>query len=306
MKKILLLITILVFIDLSAQLTINTGKNIYYQAKVELEDGTTKEGYILNFDDKSALYYNTSDYQMLFGSPENNNGLTKEFYTFKKDEKNDDEKILISDIKRITVEEPEFYSNKPNSIVYEKVKIAKPTNDLEIDEKESPVLLPVYYSNAKLTVYNFTELICKGNSANSCSIKGYNYYFLPKGTDYAIKPFEITAGTMFTMKKIGPKIYTSFEFMGKNCPLYLEHLKGRKSKYDESFGNKANKEFNNSFKVKQAEYGDDLKKAKKAMPKEDFAKYEIDKKVQHVEEQNKMFFDALFNEEVIDYINSCE
>lgn len=306
MKKILFLITIFVFQNLCAQLTINIGKNVYYQAKIELEDGTMKEGYILNFDDKSALYYNTSDFQLLFGSPENNSGLSKEFYTFKKNEEDDDEKIPISEIKRITVEEPEFYSGKLNSTVYEKVKIAKPTNDLEINKKEKSVLLPIYYSNAKLTVYNFTELLCKNNSRGSCNIKGYNYYFLPTNAEYAIKPFEITAGTMFTMKKIGPKIYSSFEFMGRDCPLYLEHLKGRRSKYDEAFGKTVNKEFNKSLKVKQAEYGEDLKKAKKSMSKEDFVKYEFDRKSKLEEEQNKMFFDSLFNEEVMDYINSCE
>ncbi len=271
-----------------------------------MEDGTSKTGFVLSFDDKTSFYYNNSDYQILFGSPENNSGLAKEFYYFKKDEKSEDEKIKLIDIKRITVEQPELYSGKIKTNVYEKVKIAKPNNDLTLDFKEKPILLPIFFSNEKLTIYNFTEMLCKGNSINSCSIKGYNYYFLPKNAEYAVKPFEITAGTIFSMKKIGPKIYKSFEFMGKECPIYLEHLSNRKSKYDESFCNSVNKEFNNTFKANQAKYDDDLKKAKKSMSNDDFTKYEIDKKIERIDESNKMFYNAIFNDEIVDYINSCE
>ncbi|SMC84280.1 hypothetical protein [Moheibacter sediminis] len=291
---------------LNAQLTLNVGKNAYYKTLIELEDGTVREGFVLSFDDKSAFYYDTSEIKLLFGSPENNMNLAREYYTFKKDKDSKDEKISIAQIKRITVDEPEFYSNEVKSVTYEKVKITKPNNDLKMDFKENPVLLPVYFSNSKLSIYNFTELVCSGKSASSCNVKGYNYYFLPKGTEYAVKPFEITLGSIFSLKKIGPKIYTALEYMGKNCPLYLSHLAERKSKYDESFVSIANKEFTNSFKVKQEEYKQDLKKAKKSMSKEDFKKYEIDKKSQQNNEQNDMFYNGIFNEEVIDYINSCE
>lgn len=306
MKLKLFFLILLGFNFLNAQLTLNVGKNVYYKTLIELEDGTVREGFVLSFDDKSAFYYDTSEIQLLFGSPENNMNLSKEYYSFKKDKDSKDEKISLAQIKRITVDEPEFYSNEVKSVTYEKVKITKPNNDLKMDFKENPVLLPVYFSNSKLTIYNFTELACSGKSVSSCNVKGYNYYFLPKGTEYAVKPFEITLGSIFSLKKIGPKIYTALEYMGKNCPLYLSHLAERKSKYDESFVSTANKEYTNSFKVKQEEYKQDLKKAKKSMSKEDFKKYEIDKKSQQNNEQNDIFYNGIFNEEVIDYINSCE
>src|SRR5690554_5697754 len=78
MKKTLLFITILCIQFLCGQFVLNFDNNIYYKAKVELEDGSVKEGYVLSFDDKTAFYYNTSEYQLLFGSPENNNGLIEE------------------------------------------------------------------------------------------------------------------------------------------------------------------------------------------------------------------------------------
>lgn len=306
MKKLFLLILIVLSINAFSQFVLNIDKNIYYKAKIELENGEVKDGYVLSFDDKSAFYYNTAEYQLLFSSPESNGNLNKEHYVYKADKDAKDEKIALKDIKRISVDETHTISGEIETVVYEKVKIVKPTNDLTLDFKENTVLLPVFFSNGKITVYSFTELICNNNSASSCGIKGYNYYFLPKGADYAVKPFEITAATIFSIKKIGPKIHTGLAYMGKDCPLYLEHLESRKSKYGESYGGEAGREYNKANKAKMDEYKADLKKAKKSMSKEDFRQYEIDKKFEQIQEQNKQFYNAMFNEEVMDYINSCE
>lgn len=307
MKKYLfILIGFWVFQNLSAQFVLNLGKNVYYKANVEMEDGTTKNGYILSFDDKRAYYLDVSQYELLFASPEHNNGFTKDYYYFRENEKGDDEKLKFEEIKRMTVEEVQLSSNKVESIVYEKVKIAKPTNDLKMDFWENEVLLPIFYSNGKMKIYSYKQLQCQGKSISSCNVAGYNYYFKPNDAEYAVKPFEITAATIFSLKKIGPKIYTAFEYMGKDCTLYLEHLTARKSKYGESFSSSANKEYSEIFKKEQDAYKEDLKKAKKEMSKEDFQKYEIDKKYEQINRQYSEFYNAIFNDEVVDYINSCE
>jgi len=306
MKHIFLLIGFLTAQNLSAQFVLNLGKNVYYKATVELEDGTMKNGYVLNFDDKKAYYFDISQYEQLFASPEHNNNLTKEYYTFRENEKAKDEKIKMTDIKKITLEEPNSITGEIEIKGYEKRKIAKPTKDLEIDLWEKEVLLPVMYKNSKLTIYQDTEIKCMNKSVSSCYASGYNYYFLPKGAEYAVKPFEITPTTIFSIKTIGPKIYAGLEYMGKDCPLYLEHLASRKSNYSENYSSFASDEYTKAYKAGMDEYKADLKKAKKSMSKEDFKKYEIDKKFEQLQQQNEQFYNAMFNEEVMDYINSCE
>src|SRR5690606_32951959 len=157
---------------------LNLGKNIYNKAKIELEDGTIKEGYVLSFDDKNAYYFDTSQYEQLFASPEHNNNLTKEYYTFRENEKAKDQKINMSDIKKISLEEPNPITGEVETHDYEKVKIAKPNNDLEMKFWDNEVLLPLFYSNAKIKIYNFSEIKCANRSVNSCNVSGYDYYFL--------------------------------------------------------------------------------------------------------------------------------
>jgi hypothetical protein len=306
MKHLFLIIGFLAVQTLSAQLILNLGKNVYYKAKVELEDGTIKDGYILKFDDRDVFYYNYAAYESLFASPEHVDGLTRNDYVFRNDAKGKDENLKMNDIKRITVEKPFLTTDEIDVQVYEKVKIAKPNNDLGIDVWENEVLLPVQYSNSKITIYNYTKVTCTGNALKSCFASGYNYYFLPTGAEYAVKPFEITASTIFSIKKIGPKVFASLEYMGQNCPTYLEHLASRKSKYTEDFGGDLSKEYNKIYKEEIAAYKDDLKKARKSMSKEAYKNYEIEQKRKQISEQNERFYNAMFNEEIIDYINSCE
>lgn len=289
------------------QFTLNLGKNIYHKALIELEDGTEKSGFVLSFDDRNVVYLSeVKHYQNLFGSPEFTNGLTKEFYDFRKDEASKDEKIPLNSIKKITVEEKNSISNQVETEVYEKVNIIKPTNDLTMEVRETPVLLPVYFSNSKLTIYNFTEILCSGNSITKCNIKGYNYYFKPKNSEVAVKPFEITIGSVFNLKKLGPKMYLGLEYMGKDCPAYLGKLASNKEKYQEDFASVANKEYSQSFKEAVDKVNADLKAAKKSMSKEDYKQYEIEVKLKQFKEQDEMFYEALFNEEVMNFINSCE
>lgn len=212
----------------------------------------------MSFDDKKMISLSAvNEYQTLFGSSEFNNSLTKEFYNFRKNDKANDEKIALIDIKTISVESESNVTNEIEKSVYEKVLIAKPTNDLKIEQKISPVLLSVFYSNSKLKIYNFTEILCQGNSILKCKIKGYNYYLKLTNQQLAYKPFEITAGTIF---------------------------------------NHVYPEFSEALKISQEKFDEELKNAKKSMPKD---------QVKQFKEQDEIFYNAMFNEEVMDYINSC-
>src|SRR5690606_40552185 len=98
-KNILLLLTFLVSMNASAQLTLNFGKNVYYKAEVELEDGTIKSGYVLDFQNKPVISNQMVNMLSAFNTKERNLGLANRFYHFRKDKNAKDEKIPISDIR---------------------------------------------------------------------------------------------------------------------------------------------------------------------------------------------------------------
>lgn len=56
-------------------------------------------------------------------------------------------------------------------------------------------------------------------------------------------------------------------------------------------------EFSEALKISQEKFDEELKNAKKSMPKD---------QVKQFKEQDEIFYNAMFNEEVMDYINSCE
>ena len=63
------------------------------------------------------------------------------------------------------------------------------------------------------------------------------------------------------------------------------------------FFNHVYPEFSEALKISQEKFDEELKNAKKSMPKDQVKKFK---------EQDEIFYNAMFNEEVMDYINSCE
>jgi len=304
MKK-LFIVSLLMIVQFSfGQLYFNLAKNIYYPCVIELEDGTEKTGFVLDFRDKSFITMAPSE-ERIFKSREDFNDLTLKNYFFRPNENAKDEKIPIESIKRISLEKNNFISGEPQQMVYEKVMIAKPKNNLEFKYIKDPIMLPVSFSNAKMTVYSFNEVLCVSD-VKSCRNLSYNYYFKVRDSDYAVKPVDLSGASLFAMGKIGPKIHSSFQFFGKDCPAYLQGLNQRK----ESFNNKVSLSKDNPFNkgVKQGKelFKQKSKEAKATMPKDEFKEYLVELKIQQLNNESDLFYQHLFEEEVIEYINSCE
>lgn len=312
MKAILLIVTILSFQFLNAQFIINIGKNNYYESKVFLEDGTVKEGYLLEFGDKKVMNFAPILIANSFASSETRFGLSDKYFYFRKTEKSDEEKIPFTDIKRIERKEFKPKSDEFQIVAYEKLKLIMYDNKLKKDMEVPEFMAPVKFTNGKISVFGFIESQCTGNGYNSCNVAGIHYYFKRTDRLEGVKPTNFTYGNFLTITKLTDKYYLSFELLGENCPQFLKYLKAEEAKNREGFQHKFvdlvkkiyRKELTDTYKD---EYKAKLKKAKKEMKKDAYEKYEAEIYQDYVNDSGDLFYDELFNEMVIQYINSsCE
>ncbi len=300
----------LFFQIISAQLLINFGGNHYYQSKIYLEDGTVKEGYLLDFQDENVISFAPQKVIERFTTMENQLGFKNEFYYFRTSEKGKDEKISIVDIKKIDLKIINSKTKFERIDSYEKVNLARVTNDLEIQSVNEYVLLPLYFSNSKITIYANTINGCDDLSSLNCRASiTHDFYFRKKGEEYAIKPLD---GNLFTIGKMEDKFYKSFEYFAKDCPEFLTYLSDLRVQAKSQAPQKkymvmSGKQVKKMFHTKEYEsYEKDIKKMKKELSREEFKIYEIERKNQFFDALRSTFYEKTYNELIINFINSCE
>lgn len=310
MKHLFLLIGFVLFQNLSAQLLINFGGNQYYQAKIYLENGFEREGYILDFNDEKILSFTIQHDIKKLTTIENQRGLKNEFYYFRESEKGKDEKILLTDIKKIDFTTINSVTKKAKHHTFEKVNLARVNNDLEIQSENEYALLRLFFSNSKIAIYNYISNGCDDLSSLNCRMAiTHDFYFRKQGEEYAIKPIDIN---LFAIGKVEDKFYKSFEYFGKNCPKFLTHLNELKTIAQNQAPKKkymilSGKETKALFHTKEYDaYEKDIKKMKKKLDKEAFKIYKEERKEQFLNDVANAFYDKVYDELIMNYINSGE
>ena len=298
MKTYTFLLILILSQNLFGQIIFNFSKDKYYNAKVYLEDGTIKEGYLKDFNDENLVSFYPQKVAGAFASMEEQGGLSNDFYYFIADENSKEEKISIQEISSI-----ELSKQNPDTEDYQftldKVKLTTIDKDLNMVLNENYVLLPVYYSSGKLKIY--TIITNLGTSS-------FPYFYMKTpDEDYAVRIFKINMGDVFNLKMIGPKIYESLNYFGKNCEPFIEKLNSKKDFYYNDFTDYVKEKLNYKiFQEKSSLMEKDLKKAKKTMSKDDFKIYEAKRHKEYMDEKTQYFYDIIMDERVVDYINSCE
>lgn len=298
MKKFMLLFVLLIGQTIFSQIIFNFSKDRYYNAKVYLEDGSLKEGYLKDFNDENLVSFYPRKVAEAFASMEEKGGLSNDFYYFRSDENSEEEKISLQEISHI-----ELSKQNPDSEDYQftldKVKLATIDKDLNMALNTNYVLLPVYYSSGKLKIYTITTNMGTGSFPS--------FYMKSLDNERAVRIFKIGMGDVFNLKKIGPKIYESLFYFGKDCDAFIEKLTDEKDFYYNAFVDYAKQKLN--YKIFQEKWGlmeKDLKKAKKSMSKDDFKIYQAKKHKEYLDGKTQYFYDIIMNDRVVDYINSCE
>ncbi|MBA5628188.1 hypothetical protein [Moheibacter lacus] len=265
----------------------------------------------LDFDDKKVV---NSQPQLIaegFSSVETKLGLTNKFYYFKTSEKAEEEKILFSDLKRIERKEYLPGSKESHWVVYEKLKLIIFDNHLEKDLEVPEFFAPVRFTNGKINVFSFIESTCKSKNYSSCNISGLHFYFKPTDKNEGIKPTNFTFGNFFTISKLTEKYYLSFKLLGEDCPAFQKFVEQHESQ------NKANfqpdfvklvkkiyyKELTETYKD---DYKDQLKTAKKELKDDAYDQFEGELYQKYLNDSSELFYNELFDEMIVNYINSCE
>lgn len=311
MKKLISLAVIFCFQLLNAQFVINLGKNNYYESKVYLENGTEKQGYLLEFGDKKVVNFQPQLIAESFASSETRFGLSDKYFYFRENERGDDEKIPFADIRKIERKEFKPGSNEPHVVTYEKLKLITYDNSLKKDEEVPEFMAPVRFTNGKVSVFSFVESQCHGKDFSSCKVAALHYYFKPADREFGIKPTNFTFGNFLTISKLTDKYYLSFKLLGEDCPQFLQYVEEQEaahgSEFQPRFVKLVKKIYNkNLTETYKKEYKTRLKKAKKEMKKDAYRKFEAELYQKYIDDSARMFYDELFDEMIVRYINSCE
>lgn len=310
-KISLLFFAILGLNFLNAQFVFNIGGNKYYESKIFFEDGSVKEGLLLDFDDKRVVNFAPQLIAEGFSSPETRFGLTNKYYYFRTQKDSDEEKLLFSDIRRIERKEFAYGSDESRVVVYEKLKLIMYDNKLEKDLEVPEFFAPIQITNGKMNVFSFIESTCTAKSFSSCYVSGLHFYFKPVGSEFGIKPTNFTFSNFMTISNLTNKYYLSFKLLGNDCPDFLKYVNEQEIKNKDSFQSEFVKlvkkiQSKNLTENYKDEFKRKIKKAKKEMKKEAFEKFEGELYQKYVDDSGELFYETLFNEMVIRYINSCE
>lgn len=311
MKHYLIYFLFLISSLTNAQIVFNIGSNAYYEATIYLEDGTSKNGFLLDFDDKKVVNFKPQLIAEGFSSAETRFGLTNKFYYFKTSKNSDDEKILFSDLKRIERKEYLPGSNDSHIVIYEKLKLIMYDNNLQKNLEVPEFFAPVRFTNGKINVFSFIESTCTGKNYSSCNISGLHFYFKPTNKNEGIKPTNFTFGNFLTISKLTDKYYLSFKLLGEDCPVFFEFVNKQESQNKSNFQPEFvklvkkiyYKELTDTYKD---DYKSQLKKAKKELKDDAYDKFEGELYQKYLNDSAELFYNELFNEMIVNYINSCE
>lgn len=309
MRKYLLFALLICFSTLNAQWVITIGKKTYHKATVTLEDGTVKEGFVRDFQARPTFQHQVELDTEAFKAEEENLGLKRDFYHFRIDEKAKDEKIPMQQIKSIVFTQFIHYLNKEQTMHFEKVKLARIKNNGETKYYKGDFLLPVYFSNSKLTIYHFNQILCTGKKLERCEVYPLNFYFKAKDDEYAIKPIHIDTGTLFALGKIADKYNASFEYLGKNCPKFLEEFKSNpdiRMTQAKALSRSKNKRKNSPTERLREDFKKDIEAAKKEYNKEELQNYREERFEQYIIDFENLLYNNMYDELITTFINSCE
>lgn len=264
----------------------NSGK--YRKVVLNMEDGSQKSGFIKEF--RKSVVVNNGNNLLGNKSMENKFGLQTQKFSFKKNLDSKKETVSIDQIKSIefVLSTDDFNINE--TIVYEKVKLAKLKNNHDLKKENAFTLLPVYYKNSKITVYYFI--------VNDFP----KFYFKGSRVDYALyQNFKMT--DIFKPQNYTDRLYGIFEFIGKDCPEYLGWINSVKNKTYRPTSKPVLKE-TSEYKILDS-YQKDIKTAKKEMSEEEYEAYLEWRSFQKTKGMMDSSY-SVYNEFVVQYINSCE
>lgn len=278
--------------------TIFTDKKHYSKGIIYMEDGTQKDGYVLDFTDPSTITLNAKLMGDTLKADEYQAGLQNKFYYFRENETTKkDEKIPIEDIKGITIQAHDYSENVKSNIIYEKVYLAAVKNDFTTKYDKTPTLLSVYLKTERLTVYALGHEF------------GVAFYFRNIKNEFAVQPFrELTLIQRINRHNLVENMVASLQLIGDDCVPYLEWLekfKAKELKRDKKEARNSDVQQQKAFMEIDKQYNKDIKAAKKAYKGNELNDQLALLNIKWNNERADFSYGIFFEEVTTQYLTSC-
>lgn len=212
MKKILLLSFLFVALIFNAQVYLYFGNKPFVKADLQMEDGSTKTGYLQDFQTPKIA---ETDLGFLQGIEKKLKFEVKDF-KFKEQKTSTVQVIPIGDIKRIVLTD----DNGNDKLTYDKMKLKTVNVKGELVDVNKTVVLPLE-QEGKFNLYGINLAFIQNKRYVSAL---YLPYIKKPNDEYGIILIDINRINFFNLGKIDDKIKAGLLAVSNDCPIFQKDI----------------------------------------------------------------------------------
>lgn len=212
MKKILLLSFLFVALIFNAQVYLYFGNKPFIKADLYMEDGSTKTGYLQDFQTPKIA---ETDLGFLQGIEKKLKFEVKDF-KFKEQKTSTVQVIPIGDIKRIVLTD----DNGNDKLTYDKMKLKTVNVKGELVDVNKTVVLPLE-QEGKFNLYGINLAFIQNKRYVSAL---YLPYIKKPNDEYGIILIDINRINFFNLGKIDDKIKAGLLAVSNDCPIFQKDI----------------------------------------------------------------------------------
>lgn len=212
MKKILLLSFLFVALIFNAQVYLYFGNKPFVKADLQMEDGSTKTGYLQDFQTPKIA---ETDLGFLQGIEKKLKFEVKDF-KFKEQKTSTVQVIPIGDIKRIVLTD----DNGNDKLTYDKMKLKTVNVKGELVDVNKTVVLPLE-QEGKFNLYGINLAFIQNKRYVSAL---YLPYIKKPNDEYGIILIDINRINFFNLGKIDDKIKAGLLAVSNDCLIFQKDI----------------------------------------------------------------------------------
>lgn len=212
MKKTLVFSFLLVSFLFNAQVYLYFGNKPYVKADLQMEDGSTKTGYLQDFQTPKIA---ETDLGFLQGIEKKLKFEVKDF-KFKEQKTSTVQVIPIGDIKRIVLTD----DNGNDKLTYDKMKLKTVNVKGELVDVNKTVVLPLE-QEGKFNLYGINLAFIQNNRYSNSL---YLPYIKKPNDEYGIILIDINRINFFNLGKIDDKIKAGLLAVSNDCPIFQKDI----------------------------------------------------------------------------------
>ena len=212
MKIIFLFSLLFISLSFNAQVYLYFGNNPFVKADLQLEDGTTKTGYLQDFQTPKVA---ETDLGFIQGIEKKLKFEVKDF-KFKEQKSSTVQIIPITDVKRIVLTD----DSGNDRLTYDKMKLKTVNVKGELVNVNKTVVLPLE-QEGKFNLYGINVAFIQNNRYTNSL---YLPYIKKPNDEYGIILIDINRINLFNLGKIDDKIKAGLLAVSNDCPTFQKDI----------------------------------------------------------------------------------